>query len=300
MTEPIRVALIGLDTSHTMAYAELMNAPDVAPERHVDGLRATRCLRFSTPFQSEPDLDARQKQLEGWGIQVTTDFDAAVADCDAIMLEINDPAFHVQYFLRVAALGKPVFVDKPLCATMAEARTMLDAARRHGTTVMACSPVRSSPALLDAVAALPEPQNAYAYGALGGAPAGSSIVWYGCHTAELVQKALGGGVSRVHAVESPLGCVAVVEYSDGRQAVLELGRPYNCFGGRLQRGAEVAPFTVDLGARFYPDALKEIRAFFRGGVNPAPIEVAVEVMALLDGIERSLAAGGPVTVERIA
>ncbi len=297
MAEPMRVALIGLDTSHTMAYAEIMNSPDVAPERKVEGLQAVSCLRFETPFQSEPDLDKRQAQVEAWGIPVTLDFDAAVADCDAIMLEINDPAYHLDYFQRVAGLGKPVFVDKPLCATIAEAREMLAIARASGTTVMACSPVRSSPALLEAVTAMPEPQNVNVYGVLGSAPAGSSIVWYGCHTAELTQRMMGSGATRVSAVESTLGCIAAVDYADGRQAVMEFGRPFNSFGGRLQKGGEIVTYQVNLGAPFYPDALKEVRAFFRDGVNVSPVKTAFEVMALLDGVERSLAAGKPVAVE---
>lgn len=298
MPEPIRVALIGLDTSHTVAYAELMNAPAAPADQRVDGLRAVACLRFDTPFQSTEGLNERQRQLEAWGIPVTTDFDAAVADCDAIMLEINDPALHLEYFRRVAGLGKPIFVDKPLCATIQEAREMLDIAWSSGAVAMACSPLRSSPALLDALAALPEPQNVDAYGVLGTAPAGSSIVWYGCHTAEMVQKSMGEPAVRVNAMETPLGCVAAVEYESERQALIELGRPFGAFGGRLQKGAVVVPFAADLGTLYY-DALLDVRAFFRDDANAGPLPAAFEVMALLDAIERSLERGSAVPVERI-
>ena len=49
-------------------------------------MKATRSLRFETPFQGKAGLDQRQKTLEGIGVKVTEDFDEAVGDCDAIMI----------------------------------------------------------------------------------------------------------------------------------------------------------------------------------------------------------------------
>ena len=89
MGSKIRVAIIGLDTSHSVEFTRSMNDPQCPDNRRTTGLTAVSCLRFSTPFQSEDGLDQRQKLLESWGVPVTANFDEAVADCDAIMLEIN-------------------------------------------------------------------------------------------------------------------------------------------------------------------------------------------------------------------
>ena len=97
---PIKVAIIGLDTSHSVALPKLMQDP--AEKDQIKELRATRCLRFETPFQNKAGLDERQAYLESIGVLVTTDFDEAVADCDAIMLEINDPSYHLEYFEKCA------------------------------------------------------------------------------------------------------------------------------------------------------------------------------------------------------
>ncbi len=58
---PVKVAIIGLDTSHSVALPKLMQDPEVKDQ--VKELRATSCLRFSTPFQSEKGLDDRQTYL---------------------------------------------------------------------------------------------------------------------------------------------------------------------------------------------------------------------------------------------
>ncbi|MFA5058834.1 MAG: Gfo/Idh/MocA family oxidoreductase [Opitutaceae bacterium] len=114
MSKDVNVAIIGLDTSHSVEFPRRMQAPDYDPAFKVPGLRAVSCLRFETPFQDKKGLDARQLQLEAWGIKVTERLNEAVADCDAIMLEINDPAHHLEYFKQIATLGKRVFIDKPL------------------------------------------------------------------------------------------------------------------------------------------------------------------------------------------
>ena len=100
MKEEIRVAIIGLDTSHSVEFPRRMQAPDCPEKNRVEGLRAVTCLRFETPFTNKQVLDERQKQLEAWGVKVTEDFDEAVSDCDAIMIEINDPAYHLEYFKK--------------------------------------------------------------------------------------------------------------------------------------------------------------------------------------------------------
>jgi hypothetical protein len=84
--------VIGLDTSHSVQFVKRMNDPQCEEQQKVNGLKAISCMRFATPFYDEKGQDERQKQLEEWGVKVTTDFDEAITGCDAVMLEINDAA----------------------------------------------------------------------------------------------------------------------------------------------------------------------------------------------------------------
>lgn len=123
---PLRVTIIGLDTSHAIEFARRLQAPDCDDKQKVSGLAIVSCLRFATPFQSEEGLDERQAQLESWGIKVTTDFDEAVENCDALIVTINDPAFHEEYFARSADSGKPIFLDKPLAHNLESGRAIIE------------------------------------------------------------------------------------------------------------------------------------------------------------------------------
>jgi len=290
MSSEVRVALIGLDTSHTIQFAMRAMDPNCAQEQKVTGMKVTSCLRFETPFQNAQGLDDRQKQLEGWGIPVTLDFDEAVAGCDAIMLTINDPAYHLPYFVKCAGLGKPVYLDKPFADTAANGKAVCKLAAENGVRMFSCSSLRFAPGLIEASAVVPEPKQASIYGALGTAPAGSSIVWYGCHAFEMLERAMGQGAKSVHAVPSPCGVVAVVSYESGAQGVVELIRDCYSYGGSLRaRGAE-AHYTVD-SSRLYHDQLQLIVDFFHGADAPLTLDESMEVMAMLDAAQRSVDSG---------
>ena len=290
MAADLRVALIGLDTSHSIEFARRMQAPDCPPEHKVAGLRAVSCLRFDTPFQGREGLDQRQGQLEAWGVRVTASFDEAVRDSDALMLEINDPAFHVEYFQRCAALGKPLFLDKPLADTVAAGRSILEVARKAGTRFFSASSLRFVPELEQACRRIPRPQTASFYGPLGKAPAGSSVVWYGVHAFEMLERAMGRGARSVRALRDGAGTVAVVDYGERRRGVVELTEGAYVYGGAVRAERDGAAFAVDM-SRAYTELLRAIGAFLRGGPAPAAPEEALEILALLEATDRSLETG---------
>jgi hypothetical protein len=286
----IKVAIIGLDTSHAIELPRLMQAPDCPPDKRVRGLRATRCLRFETPFQNREGLDGRQKQLEQWGVKVTEIFDEAVEDCDAIMVEINDPSLHLEYFRMCATLGKPVFLDKPLADTTAHGDEIIAEARRQGTRFFSASSLRFIPELVKACATVPAPTACAVYGALGKAPAGSSIVWYGVHAFEMLQRAMGLGAQSVFTRKDGTGAVVAVAYADSRRGVVELNEGSWIYGGTLRTKETAVPFVASQD-RMYPDLLLQISAFLRGGDAPVSAEATREIMGMLDAAERSLQSG---------
>ena len=295
----IKVAIIGLDTSHSVEMPRLMQAPDLLPESGVPGMRAVACLRFETPFQKKDGLDKRQKQLESWGVKVTESFDEAIADCDAIMLEINDGSYHLEYFRKVAALGKPVFLDKPLAGSIEDGREIMRLARQHGTRVWSGSSLPFAGALVEAVKPFTKVQFGHSFGALGTAPAGDSLIWYGVHAVEMLQRIMGVGAKSVRALDSAPAIVISVDYGDGRHGLVEAIRGSWVYGGRVQGQvgdqARVVPFICD-SRTLYRDLLFEVKRFFLGG--PAPIDMArtFEGLAIMTAARQSIETGRAVDV----
>lgn len=290
MSEEIRIGMIGLDTSHSVAFTKCLQAPDCPEDQKVPGARVVSCMRFETPFQGKDGLDERQKQMEAWGVDVTTDFDHAVAECEAIIVAINDPAYHVEYFTKCASLGKPIFLDKPMADNTANARKIRQIAKDKGLKVFSSSSLRFVPGLIEACKAVPEPVCVSTYGALGVAPAGSSIVWYGVHAFEMLQRAMGLGAVSVFARRDQAGVVAMVEYAEKRRGVVELNEGTYLYGGCVRAKDKAVPYTADVGS-LYPVQLREVVKFFQGGESPVSLDDAVEVTAMLDAAERSVHSG---------
>jgi predicted dehydrogenase len=290
MAAPINVAIIGLDTSHSVEFARRLNAPDCPEDQRVSGMTVGRCLRFETPFQNQDGLNQRQKQMEAWGVAVTERFEEAIVGCDAIMLEINDPAYHLEYFRKVAALGKPVFLDKPLAGTIEDGRAILNLARQHGTRVWSGSSIPFTEELLQAVKSIPEVTVGHAFGAMGTAPAGDSLVWYGVHAFEMLQRLMGTGAEQVWAIENEVGVVAVVDYPNKRRGMVEAIRGMWSYGGRVQCQKQTIPFICD--SRFaYRNLLLEVRAFFQGGPAPVAMETTFEGLAIMLAARKSIQSG---------
>ena len=285
----MKLSFVGMDSSHSIEFTRRLMAPDCPEAQKVTGATVIKALRFETPFQNKEGLDARQNQMEEWGVKVTTDLSEAVDGCDAIMMCINDPSLHLDYFKKIAGLGKPVFVDKPLADTTANARAIIDHAAENKTRFMSCSSLRFVPQLVDACRKVPEPALVSTFGALGKAAAGSSIVWYGVHAVEMMQRALGRGAKTVRTVADDTGAVVIVRYGDARRGVVELCSGAWHYGGSV-RGKEAVSFTADT-SRLYSDQLIEILKFFKGGEPPVAVEDALEVAAILDAAQQSADSG---------
>jgi len=299
----INVAIIGLDTSHSVKFPQHMQAPDCPGNQKVSGLRAISCLRFATPFQDKKGLDQRQQQLEAWGIKVTTNFNEAAEGADAFMLEINDGSYHLEYFKKVAALGKPVFLDKPLAATLHDGQAIIKLMKKCRTRVWSGSSIPFSPELLRARAQISDICMANVFGSLGHAPAGDSLIWYGVHAFEMLQRLMGSNAQTVHALETQTGIVTIVNYGRDRHGVVET--ILNCwsYGGRLIGNSQGQKKTIHFTCNTcynHRNILRQIKTFFEGGPAPVDMTTTFEGLAMMVAARKSIEMRKPVKVPRLS
>jgi predicted dehydrogenase len=290
MQEPIKVAIIGLDTSHSVALPKLMQDPETPAENRVPELRAVSCLRFDTPFQNKEGLDNRQAYLESIGVPVTENFDEAVADCDAIMLTINDPSLHLKYFEKCAPLGKPVFLDKPFADSIESMQKIIALAKQYNVRFFTSSSLRYDVDLAEGIAKCPGAKRTTIWAPVGKAAAGSDIVWYGCHAFEMLETVMGKGAVTVSGYKDDSGYVFQVAYADGRRGSVELTSrsPY----GAVLRDEKFNCTAVNVSGRvpYYQMLLQEIVRFFKGS-DVLALEDSVEVMAMIAAADRAIASG---------
>jgi len=85
-------------------------------------------LHFIRGVSKEPELVADFAAAKGF--ELSTDFDEAIADrrVQAVFLH----SLHVEQISKVAALGKPVWSEKPLALTRGEAARAVEATKKAG------------------------------------------------------------------------------------------------------------------------------------------------------------------------
>lgn len=283
-----KIAMIGLDTSHTVEFTKLIQSTE-PDKKIIDGMRVINAFRFPSAFQAEEGQDERQAMLEELGVTIMPSIEATVEGVDAIFLEINDPALHLQYFEKVAGFGLPVFIDKPLAANVTEGLRIQELTEKNNIPVWSASSLRFIPMLVEAQKTVINPIAGHTFGALGKAAAGSDLVWYGVHAVEMLIAGLGTGATSVQAIDDARGITLIIQYADGRRGIVECLRGLYKYGGRLQSEKEMAFFDSGTGSPYL--ALMTALHEFVNGTIPVPLSEAHEILAILEAGERSLASG---------
>lgn len=291
-TAETRVGIIGCDTSHTIAFTELMNKkcdPDCA------GFRVTVAHKWGSLdiFSSTNRYPKYIAQLEGMGVKMVPTIADLLKESDVVLLETCDGRPHYAQALEVFRSGKPVFIDKPVAASLADAIRIDKAARELGAKWFCSSALRY---VKNAQAA-----RKGALGPIRGAdcwtpndfePTQSEFYWYAIHGAEPLFAIMGTGCTEVRCTGNETEDVAVGTWADGRLGVMR-AMSYRKKGAAHGGMIFTSGKPVDMGTyEGYKPLLVEILKFFRTGVVPVPPEETLEIYAFLEAAAQSKRNGG--------
>jgi predicted dehydrogenase len=144
----IKVGIIGLDTSHVSAFTKAMNDKDATGD-----LSAVEVVA-AYPGGS-PDIPASRDRVEGYtkelrdaGVEIVGSIDELLTKVDAVMLESVDGRPHLQQAIPVIKARKPLFIDKPVAGTLADAVAIYKLAEEHKVPCFSSSSLRFSPGIL--------------------------------------------------------------------------------------------------------------------------------------------------------
>lgn len=295
----VRVGIIGLDTSHSTAFTQLLNAPEPAPE--LAGFRVVAAYPYGsrTIESSTSRIPEYTETVRKLGVEVVGSIDELLKRVDVVLLETNDGRPHLEQALQVIRAGKPVFVDKPVAGSLADAIAIYDAARRARVPVFSASSLRYA-AGAQAVrgGAIGRVLGADAFSPATIEPTHPDLFWYGIHGVELLFTAMGTGVEEVSRIHTDSTDVVVGRWRDGRLGTFrgtrsgkhEYGGTAYGTGGNAQLG----PYDG------YRPLLLEIARFFRTGASPVDEAETLEIYAFMAAADESRRLGGrPVKVAEV-
>jgi hypothetical protein len=286
----LRVGILGCDTSHVIAFTKLMNDPEAKGD--LAKVEVTAAFPGGSPDlpTSKDRIDGFVNELRNRGVKIVDSIEQLANETDAILLESVDGRPHLEQF-RAVAKGKPVFIDKPTAASLADVIAIFNAAKETNTPVFSSSSLRFSKEVQDVAStkATGKLMGCETIGPLSTLAHHPELFYYGIHGVEPLFTVMGTGCESVARTDSPLATVVVGKWNDGRIGTyrgLKKGRGYavTAIGekGILQKS----------GYSGYDGAVAAISKFFLSGKPPVSREETTEIYAFMEAADESKRQGG--------
>ncbi len=287
----LRAGIIGLDTSHVLAFTKALNAEK--PEPGYAGVRVT----VAYP-KGSPDIESSTKRVPGYtekvkamGVEIVGSIDEMLTKCDVVFLESNDGRPHLEQAIPVFKAGKPVFIDKPVAGTLAQCIALYDAAARYKVPMFSASSLRYTVKMNEIGSDKYGPvKGALTYGPCALEKTHPDLFWYGIHGVEMLFTLMGPGCESVVRTSSPAADVVTGIWDDGRIGTFRGNR--NCkynFGGSAFFDKSVQNIDDYKG---YGMLLEEILKFFMSGEVPVSAEETIAIFAFMEAADESKRQGG--------
>lgn len=279
----IRAGIIGLDTSHVLAFTKTLNAQPQKPE--VMGVRMVAAYpQGSKDIESStarvPEYTEKVKAL---GVEIVPSIDVLLDKVDVIFLETNDGRPHLEQLLPCLTANKPVFIDKPIAGSLVDAIKIFDAAKKAGVPVFSSSSLRfgkNTQAVRGG--SLGKVTQAETFSPASLEPHHPDLFWYGIHGVESLFTVMGKGCVSVKRGTSAEGTIQVTgTWEGGRTGTYTEKKGY---GGK----AKGEKGESDVGSYDgYDPLLYSAVHFFRTGVAPVTPEETLEIYAFMEAADES-------------
>ena len=292
----LRVGIIGLDTSHVVAFTKVLN--DNSDKDHVPGAKVVAAFKGGSP-----DMEISANRIEGftktlqekYGVKLVETIEELCQQVDAVLLESVDGRPHLEQARPVFKARKPLFIDKPIAASLHDAIEIFRLAKTSGVPLFSSSSYRFHETLKEVKNAnIGEINSVIAYGPAHLEPHHPDLFYYGIHPTEALFTIMGRGCESVVRTTTPNTDVVTGIWKGAKVGTLH----------GLRNGATPNKVIVfgtkgvaeqkeeKKGASGYAPLLREIVQFFRSGVAPVSPEETFEIIAFLEAAEESKRQGG--------
>lgn len=294
-----RVGIIGLDTSHSIAFTKTLNSPD-AGDKYSNYKVVAAYPKGSLDIKSSVDrIEGYIKQVKEMGVEITSSLEELIEKVDVVLLETNDGRRHLEQAIPVLKAGKRMFIDKPMAASLADGLAIFRASEKYGIPLFSASSLR----YIHGVDQLKTGEKGKVLGAETYSPASleethPDLFWYGIHGVETLFTIMGTGCKTVTRAFSPGADVVVGVWEDNRIGTFRgIREGKSGYGGRVYTEKEIIELGQYAG---YNPLLAEIIKYFNTGKLPFDSRETVEIMAFMEAADLSKAKGGkPVSMEKI-
>ena len=283
---PLRAGMIGLDTSHVPAFAKIFNDPRASGD--LAGIKVIAGYPGGTDFPASRDrVGMFTEQLRGMGIEIVDSIPKLLEKVDVILLESVDGRIHLQEAIPVIKAGKPLFIDKPVAGSLADAIAIYELAAKQNVPCFSSSSLRFSPGIQEL---LKNPNLGTIEGAATWGPCTyqegtPDLFFYGIHGVEPLFALMGTGCESVTRIQTKDTDFVSGVWKDGRVGTYRgIRRNKADFGAVAFGSKEIAQSGREGG---YEELCREIGRFFKTGKSPVRAEETIEIFAFMESADES-------------
>jgi predicted dehydrogenase len=295
-----RLGIIGTTTSHVPAFVEILNDPKV-PEP-CNGFKVVAAYPGGMPDNAGSWNRVRQyaDELEKQGISLHNTIEAMLPNVDGVLLESVDGRPHLEQAKPVINAGKPLFIDKPMAASLADVLTIFRLAREKKVPVFSASSLRFASGFQKARKG--ESSAGTVIGCDVWSPCSLNdkhpdLFWYGIHGVETLFTIMGTGCESVARTQTNGTEFVTGIWKGGR-----IGTFRGIRNGKTGYGAVVFgdKGIADAGSyEGYQPLVKEIARFFKTGQSPVDPQETIEIIAFMEAAEQSKIKGVSVSIDQV-
>ncbi|HZO86059.1 MAG TPA: Gfo/Idh/MocA family oxidoreductase [Verrucomicrobiae bacterium] len=296
---PLRAGMIGLDTSHVPAFTKIFNDPKATGD--IAGVRVVVGYPGGTDMPASRDrVQKFTEQLRQMGVEIVDSIPKLLEKVDVVLLESVDGRIHLQEAIPVIKAGKPLFIDKPVAGSLADAIAIFDLAKQHKAPCFSSSSLRFNPGLQALL------KNEKLGGIAGAATWGPctyqegtpDLFFYGIHGIEPLFALMGTGCETVTRMKTKDTDLVTGVWNDGRIGTYRGIRNNRAEFGAVAYGSK-AILQAEPGGG-YGELCAEIGRFFRTRKPPVNAEETIEIFAFMEAAEESSRQGGaPVSLASV-
>jgi predicted dehydrogenase len=299
MAHEQRIGLVGLDTSHVIAFTKLLNV--VTEKDHIPGARVIA----GWPGGSD-DIDVSRNRVAGftkdlrekYGVEIMSSPEDVAKACDLVFITAVDGRIHKELFARTVPFKRPTFIDKPFTTSLADAKEIFRLAEENKVPVMSCSSLRYADGLADMLAKGSPVIGCDAFGPMDLIPQLPGFYWYGVHVVEIMQRIMGTGCESVTVTKTDDFDLLSARWSNNRVATMRgIRHSHHKFGVTLHRKDDFDFVNLQQNKRaWYANMLDAIlKTLPQGKTDVAPADT-LEVIKIIEAANESRETGKTVTL----
>jgi predicted dehydrogenase len=284
--------MIGLDTSHVVAFTRQINDP----------AKEYGCKVVAGYPGGSPDVTSSATRVEGFtkqlreqlGVEIVDTIEELCTKVDGIMLESVDGRPHLKQIKPVLKAGLPVFVDKPMAGNLADVIEIFRLGKAANVPVWSSSSLRYALGIQDM-------KDQGTAGEILGCDVHSpcsleehhpDLYWYGVHGVEILFTVMGPGCQSVSRTHTDGWDVVVGRWADGRIGTYRGIRKGKSGYGATVFGSKGIVRLDKYGG--YGALVDEVIRFFKTGKPPVPADQTIEIFAFMSAADASKEQDGAV------